>query len=101
MGQPIETPIAYRQVGWMKCVACSDYKRLAGRMWLGVNRAGIDEVVDCPVCNGTGQVAKYQVVDVATGKEIDYESFGRDADGKLIFHEKKEAPNGTRILTQC
>lgn len=69
--------VIYRQVGWMKCVACSDFKRFPGRMWLGLTRAGDDEVIACPSCNGTGQVARFQVIDASTGHEIDYEAFGR------------------------
>jgi len=82
----VQVPIIYRQIGWMKCSACSDSKRLTGRMWLGVNRAGIDEYAQCPECNGTAQVPRYQVVDATTGKEIDYEAYGRDADGNVLHH---------------
>lgn len=56
------------QIGWMKCVACSDYKRKQGMMWMGGN-----EFMPCPACNGTGKVPKLQYLDVSTGREIDYE----------------------------
>lgn len=70
-------PIISRQVGWMPCVACKDSKRLVGRMWLGVHRNGVDNFVTCPACNGTGQVARFKVFSLITGKEIDYEKYGQ------------------------
>lgn len=64
-------------VGMMRCIACSDYKRHPGKMWLGYNRqTGEDLTIDCPKCNGTGQVERYQYVDARTGREIDYENHG-------------------------
>ena len=70
----VPVPIAYRQVGWMKCVACSDFRTRPGKMWLGVNHStGIDIVTPCIECGGTARVPQYQVVDMTTGKEIDYE----------------------------
>lgn len=88
--------ILYRQIGWMPCVACSDSIRLKGRMWLGVNRwTGVDDMVVCPVCNGTQQVPQYQVIDGDTGQEIDYEAFGRDADGNPIQVSKGVVIHGS------
>lgn len=86
-------PVLYRQIGWMPCIACSDSKRLKGRMWLGTNRAGVDEFIVCPVCNGTQQVAHYQVIDAMTGKEIDYESYGRDqSEAPIPIEGEKQCP---------
>jgi hypothetical protein len=48
-------------------------------MFVGVTRGGTDEFIVCPQCKGAGEVAQYQVIDAATGIEIDYESFGRTA----------------------
>lgn len=62
------------QTGWMKCVACSDYKRKPGTMWLGGN-----DFIACPVCNGSGQVARIKQLDPTTGREIDYELFNKGA----------------------
>ena len=71
------TPILYKQIGWMKCVACSDNKCLPGRMWLGVNeRTGHDIQIECPECKGTQLVPKYKIVNALTGEEIDYENQG-------------------------
>lgn len=55
------------QVGWQKCTACSDYKRIAGRMWLG------NHFISCPACHGTGQVPLLKTIDPRTGREINYE----------------------------
>jgi len=84
----VQVPIIYRQIGWMKCVACSDATQLRrGQMWLGVNRhTGFDEYITCPECLGTQQVPRYEVIDTTTGKEIDYEAYGRDADGNVLHH---------------
>lgn len=86
----IQQPIIYRQIGWQKCVACSDYKRIPGRMWLGHHRNGVDDFIQCPECKGTGQVPRYQVLDARTGQEIDYESYGRDENGNVTFNEKQK-----------
>lgn len=74
----LDDRVTYRQVGWMKCVACSDWPKQPGRMWLGKNKhTGIDEWVDCPECGGTGEVPQYKIYHAGTDKEIDYETFGR------------------------
>lgn len=86
----VEQKVLMRQVGWMPCVACSDYKRIPGRMWLGRTRAGLDDFIICPECEGTGQVPKYQILDAVTGKEIDYEAYGRDEAGNSFHHTPKE-----------
>jgi hypothetical protein len=71
-------PFIAMPIGWMKCIACSDYKRHPGKMWLGYNRAtGEDLTIDCPKCNGTGQVERYKYLDARTGQEIDYERPGQ------------------------
>jgi hypothetical protein len=61
-------PFIQKQVGWLKCVACSDSKLRPGHMWIGGNNW-----IVCPECNGTSQVAKYQLYDPLTGKEINHE----------------------------
>ena len=60
--------------GWMPCVACSDFKKTPGLMWVGYTYTRADEFIVCPVCNGTGQVEKLKNIDIRTGKEIDYEA---------------------------
>ena len=92
----VEVPIAYQQIGWQKCVACSDQPRLPGRMWLGVNRVGTDINIVCPACKGTAQVPKFRVIDMTTGKEIDYEAYGRDENGNPLHFAAplKEAEHG-------
>ena len=70
----IETiPFISRQIGWMKCIACSDNKLHPGIMWLGHNSIGADINVTCPECSGTGQVPQYEHIDVRTGQRLDYE----------------------------
>src|SRR5215475_3276180 len=82
---PVEMiPVMYRQVGWDRCIACSDWPRFPGRMWLGKSPVGIDLWVDCPVCKGTAQTPRYQTLDARTGIEIDYEGLGRDKDGNPV-----------------
>ena len=87
---PVEMiPVIYRQIGWMVCVACSDarkmrFNQLKGQMWLGKNPNGTDMWVTCPVCNGSGEVPRYQTLDARTGEEIDYEGLGRDRDGNSV-----------------
>ena len=70
-------PFIAVQVGWMKCIACSDSRRLVGRMWLGVKRNGVDDFIVCPQCNGTGQVERFKYLDARNGQEIDYEKPGQ------------------------
>lgn len=64
-------------IGWMRCIACSDFKQRPGTMWLGYTRGRGDDVIPCPVCHGTGQVERYQYLDARTGAEIDYERPGQ------------------------
>jgi hypothetical protein len=64
-------------VGWMRCVACSDFRQRPGQMWLGYSRSGEDLCITCPVCKGTGQVERLKHLDVRTGQEIDYEKPGQ------------------------
>ena len=70
-------PFVRVPVGWMRCVACSDYRRIPGQMWLGLTRGRSDEFVACPECKGTGQVPRYKHFDTRTGQEIDYEKPGQ------------------------
>jgi hypothetical protein len=71
-------PFVSVPVGWMPCIACSDFKTKPGQMWLGYNwRTHEDLCITCPVCQGTGHVARLKHVDVRTGQEIDYEKPGQ------------------------
>jgi hypothetical protein len=70
-------PFVTVPVGWMKCIACSDFKQYPGRMWLGYNRFGGDISIACPACGGTGLVERVKHIDVRTGQEIDYEKPGQ------------------------
>jgi hypothetical protein len=71
-------PFISRPVGMMRCIACSDYKRQPGKMWLGINKLTQEDIlIDCPKCGGTGQVERYKHIDVRTGREIDYERPGQ------------------------
>ena len=57
----VKTPYVCKPVGWMRCIACSDYKRHPGKMWLGYNHLTHEDLtIDCPKCHGTGQVERYQ-----------------------------------------
>lgn len=59
-----------KQIGWMKCVACSDSTlKRPGQMWLGEGSL----YITCPVCNGTQQVPKVELTNVRTGERYDYE----------------------------
>lgn len=84
-------PFVKIPVGLMTCIACSDFKRFPGRMWLGYGRGGDDLTIECPVCKGTGKVERYKFIDVRTGLEIDYERPGQkfveasDPNGKFIL----------------
>ena len=77
-------PFVTIPVGWMRCIACSDFKQFPGRMWLGYSRTGEDLTIECPACKGTGQVEKFKHVDVRTGQEIDYEK-----PGQMFVHATK------------
>jgi hypothetical protein len=57
-----------QQVGWKKCVACSDSKLRPGMMWIGGNNW-----IECPECKGKAVVPKYRHLDPQTGREINYE----------------------------
>ena len=76
MSGRVATKVIYRQCGWMKCVACSDSVKYIGRMWVGYDKLGQDRTIICQACLGAGEVAQYQIIDAATGEEIDYEAFG-------------------------
>lgn len=70
-------PFVTVPVGWMKCVACSDFKAIPGKMWLGYDSTGGDLFITCPVCKGAGQVTRLKHLDARTGQEIDYERPGQ------------------------
>ena len=63
--------------GTMRCIACSDFKKIPGRMWLGYSRTGEDLFITCPSCKGTGFVDRLKHLDARTGQEIDYERPGQ------------------------
>lgn len=72
------TPFVAIPIGWMPCVACSDFQKFPGRMWLGYNfRTHEDYTIECPVCKGTAHVARFKHIDIRTGQEIDYEKPGQ------------------------
>jgi hypothetical protein len=79
MGKKLEAvPFVTVPVGWMRCVACSDYQQRPGTMWLGYNfRTHEDDVIACPVCQGTGQVPRFKYLDARTGQELDYDRPGQ------------------------
>lgn len=64
-------------VGWMPCVACSDFRKRPGQMWLGYSKGGEDLFITCPVCLGKGEVPRVKHFDARTGQEIDYEKPGQ------------------------
>jgi hypothetical protein len=70
-------PFVAIPVGWMKCVACSDFRTQPGRMWLGYSLTGADLTITCPVCKGTAEVERFKHIDLRNGKEIDYEAPGQ------------------------
>lgn len=71
-------PFVAIPVGWMRCVACSDWKERPGQMWLGYNvRTREDIAIDCPACHGAGVVTRLKYIDTRTGREIDYEKPGQ------------------------
>jgi hypothetical protein len=61
--------LIHQQIGWMKCIACSDSKLRPGYQWIGGN-----EWILCPSCKGKSVVPRYKVMDPRTGREIDYEA---------------------------
>lgn len=69
-------PFVRVPVGWMPCVACSDYRTKPGQMWLGYSH-GDDLFIECPVCQGTGQVERVRYIDARNGRELDYERPGQ------------------------
>lgn len=81
-------PFVAVPVGWMRCIACSDFKTQPGRMWLGYSRTGEDLTIECPVCHGTSQVARLKHIDIRTGQEIDYEKPGQRFE---YFGEEKDS----------
>jgi hypothetical protein len=72
-------------VGYMRCVACSDFRTQPGRMWLGYSRTGEDLTIECPQCRGTAQVERFKHIDVRTGLEIDYEKPGQ----KFVYADEQ------------
>jgi hypothetical protein len=80
-------PFVRVPVGWMRCVACSDFRTQPGRMWLGYSRTWEDLTIECPVCHGTGQVERFKHLDVRTGQEIDYEKPGQ----KFVYAEEMQS----------
>jgi hypothetical protein len=70
-------PFVKVPVGYMPCVACSDFRTQPGRMWLGYSKTGEDYTITCPVCQGSARVVRYKHIDVRTGQEIDYERPGQ------------------------
>lgn len=71
-------PFVAVPVGWMRCVACSDFRQRPGQMWLGYTAVTHEDLfITCPACNGTGQVERFKHVDVRNGHEIDYERPGQ------------------------
>lgn len=94
MAKTIEAvPFVAVPVGWMKCIACSDFKTQPGRMWLGYSKVGEDLTIECPVCHGTGQVARLKHIDIRTGQEIDYEKPGQRFE--YLGEEKDSVINGS------
>jgi hypothetical protein len=61
------------QCGWMKCIVCSDSRLRPGQMWVGHDKFGQDEWVECPECHGECRVPQYKIYNPETGLEIDYE----------------------------
>lgn len=88
-------PFVTKPIGWMPCVACSDFKTRPGRMWLGYTKGGDDLTITCPVCKGAGQVERFQHVDVRTGQPIDPERPGQ------IFVKAETLPSGHVVLTDA
>jgi hypothetical protein len=72
-------------VGYMRCVACSDFRTQPGRMWLGYSRTGEDLTIECPQCRGTAQVERFKHIDVRTGLEIDHEKPGQ----KFVYADER------------
>lgn len=71
-------PFFTKPVGWIPCIACSDFRKKPGQMWLGYNTQTHEDLfITCPVCKGTGQVARLRHYDARTGEEIDYERPGQ------------------------
>jgi hypothetical protein len=95
-------PFITVQVGWKRCVACSDFKQAPGVMWVGYQRSGADETIPCPVCKGTGQEPIVKHLDLRTGREIDYERPGQTfvhADGPGTVSASDVIPSPRIIFT--
>lgn len=90
-------PFVVVPVGWMKCVACSDFKQRPGNMWIGYSRGshGEDLFITCPVCKGKGEVERFKYFDARTGREIDYEKPGQK------FVHAAEAASGKILITDA
>lgn len=64
----MRSDLIYEQIGWMKCVACKDAPPThRGQQWV------FSGYIQCPMCNGRGEVPRYKVMDPRSGREIDYE----------------------------
>ena len=88
-------PVLQVPVGYMTCVACSDYKKKPGQMWLGYSSYGRgDDFIDCPVCKGTGQVERFKYIDARTGQEIDYEKPGQ----RYVGADQQVTNTGSNII---
>lgn len=85
-------PFVVVPVGWMKCIACSDFRKRPGQMWLGYGH-GEDLFITCPVCKGKGEVERLKYFDVRNGQEIDYEKPGQK------FVHASEAASGKVLIT--
>ena len=68
--------IITEQIGWQKCVACSDSRTHPGEMWLGSVK-GAREYIVCPVCHGERRVPLVRYRDLQ-GREIEPERIGRE-----------------------
>lgn len=87
-------PFVRVPVGWMRCIACSDFRTQPGRMWLGYSRTWEDLTIECPVCHGTARVERFKHIDVRTGLEIDYEKPGQ----QFVYAE--EMQSGIQLATR-
>lgn len=85
-------PFFTKPVGWMPCVACSDFRTQPGRMWLGYSLTGDDLTIECPACHGKGIVERFKHIDARTGEEIDYERPGQH------FVHAEQLPPGETIF---
>jgi len=70
-------PFVRVPVGWMPCVACSDFKKEPGKMWVGYDGIGGDLFITCPSCQGKGEVVRYKHISLHTGQELNTEAPGQ------------------------